>query len=52
MAECPKFERAESGDLTELLQRHAANMARANVCKARHSALVKLLRELRDENEE
>jgi hypothetical protein len=50
-AECPEFELAGSGELTELLQVHAANMGRAQQCRSRHSALIQLLKELR-ENEE
>ena len=52
MAECPDFELAQSSDLTEILQVHAANMGRANVCRSRHSALVRLLEELAAEDDQ
>ena len=52
MAECPPFELAESSDLTEILQIHAANMGKAHQCRSRHSALVKLLKDLAQRVEE
>lgn len=51
-AECPEFELADTGEVTELLQVHAANMGKAHVCASRHKALVDLLDRLKDEDRE
>ena len=37
-----------SGDIQVIAQTHAENMANAGICRARHAAIVKRLRELEE----
>lgn len=49
---CEDFDLASSGELAELLRVHTTNMARAEQCKSRHGALVKVVEDYQNGGEQ
>lgn len=51
LIECEQFDLASSGELTEILRTHTANMARAEQCRSRHGALVRVIEDYQNGDE-
>jgi len=48
MADCKEMQTYPSGDIQDIALVHAQNMEASGICRARHNALVKRLRELEE----